>query len=90
MVMRYRGPGTAAAADVSEHPAMAGARPTSTSKSAPASPIAEARQLLDSERCVWCEQRPRLAASMLCVECARHDPDGVFAAPAGHTHSATR
>jgi len=90
MVTRYRGPGTAAAVDLSKHPPMAGARPTSTSKSAPASPIAEARQLLDSELCVWCEQRPRLAASMLCVECARHDPDGVFAAPVRYTQSATR
>jgi hypothetical protein len=47
------------------------------------SPVAQARRLLESELCVWCERRPRLAVSLLCVECARHDPEGVFASPVG-------
>ena len=81
MVTRYRGPGTAAAAGLSKHPAMSTGQPTSSQQSAHRSPLAEARRLLESERCVWCEQRPRLHVSLLCGECARHDPEGVFTAP---------
>jgi len=43
------------------------------------SPLQQARALMESGRCVWCESAPATAASYLCRDCVREDPDGLLA-----------
>jgi len=38
--------------------------------------------LLESDRCIWCEDEPKAATSHLCESCRVEDPDGLLRRPA--------
>jgi hypothetical protein len=45
-------------------------------------PIQQAFELLESDRCIWCEDAPKAATSHLSARCRVEDPDGLLRRPA--------